>query len=382
MNYWWVNHKQTHSEEIEGGYIWSPERNNDGSTNQTYLNLTKVLPNDIVFSYANGEIKAIGTALDKYSIKNRPTEFGSTGEQWGNKGWLVKINWILLETPFSPKVYISRIAPLLPEKYSPIQKNGNGNQGCYLANINHDLGHLLIDIAGDSDHQIHDLFRNEKQTNLEEGEIDNGKGSTWTNDIIRAFENLGGFAPYSKLYEEVRSLRKGSLPESWKAIIRREVEMHSSDSDAFSGKDLFYSVSGIGKGIWGLRGKELHSPKAADVNEITEPSRSKVETYRILRDTALARALKEIHGYSCQICGLSIDLSSGKSYAEAPHLKPLGSPHNGPDIAGNIVVLCPNHHVLCDYGAIKLSASSFHSHADHLIDEEYIVYHNEAIFKS
>ena len=109
MNYWWVNHKQTHKEEIEGGYIWSPEKNNDGSTNQTYLNLTKVQPYDIVLSYANGEIKAIGTALEKYSETSRPTEFGSTGEQWGSNGWLVPIDWILLATPFSPKVYISCI---------------------------------------------------------------------------------------------------------------------------------------------------------------------------------------------------------------------------------------------------------------------------------
>ena len=179
MNYWWVNHKQTHSEEIEGGYIWSPERNNDGSTNQTYLNLTKVLPNDIVFSYANGEIKAIGTALDKYSNKNKPTEFGSTGEQWGNEGWLVQISWILLATPFSPKLYISRIAPLLPEKYSPIQKNGNGNQGCYLANISHDLGNLLIDIASTSDHQIHYLIRDNQQTRLEDAE----EHHIWNEDI-------------------------------------------------------------------------------------------------------------------------------------------------------------------------------------------------------
>ena len=25
MNYWWVNHNQTHTSEIEGGYIWSPK---------------------------------------------------------------------------------------------------------------------------------------------------------------------------------------------------------------------------------------------------------------------------------------------------------------------------------------------------------------------
>jgi hypothetical protein len=125
----------------------------------------------------------------------------------------------------------------------------------------------------------------------------------------------------------------------------------------------------------------VNSPKAADINEAPESLRSKIEVNRIIRDTALARDLKVMHDFSCQICGQSIDLSNGKLYAEAHHLKPLGSPHNGPDVAGNIVVLCPNHHAQCDYGAIKLSASGLHSHADHIIDEKYIAYHNKEILE-
>lgn len=33
---------------------------------------------------------------------------------------------------------------MLPKRYSPIQNNGNGNQGCYLAGISDALGHLLL----------------------------------------------------------------------------------------------------------------------------------------------------------------------------------------------------------------------------------------------
>src|SRR5687767_7224475 len=31
-SYWWVNHKQTHKEELSGGYIWSPKKNKNGAT--------------------------------------------------------------------------------------------------------------------------------------------------------------------------------------------------------------------------------------------------------------------------------------------------------------------------------------------------------------
>ncbi|WP_270830506.1 hypothetical protein, partial [Aeromonas sp. QDB63] len=60
MAFWWVNHKQTYSAEVGGGYIWSPKTNRNGSKNQTYINLTLTRPGDVVISYAGGLIKAIG----------------------------------------------------------------------------------------------------------------------------------------------------------------------------------------------------------------------------------------------------------------------------------------------------------------------------------
>jgi len=29
MEYWWVNHKQTFDQELNGGYLWSPNTNNE-----------------------------------------------------------------------------------------------------------------------------------------------------------------------------------------------------------------------------------------------------------------------------------------------------------------------------------------------------------------
>ena len=85
------------------------------------------------------------------------------------------------------------------------------------------------------------------------------------------------------------------------------------------------------------------------------PSTTRVETttLRIVRDTALSRAVKLAHGYRCQVCDVQLAVSSG-FYAEAAHVQPLGAPHNGPDVSGNVLCLCPNHHVLFDKGAIWL----------------------------
>lgn len=76
---------------------------------------------------------------------------------------------------------------------------------------------------------------------------------TWTEDIAAALEALGGAGSYEEIYAEVAA-RRSNLPASWQATIRGAIETASSDSQAFrGGKNLFRSVEGIGRGVWGLR---------------------------------------------------------------------------------------------------------------------------------
>ncbi|MBQ4810595.1 HNH endonuclease [Pseudoalteromonas luteoviolacea] len=203
---------------------------------------------------------------------------------------------------------------------------------------------------------------------------------SWEQDIVQALENLGGVASYDDIYSEISKIRS-NLPNTWKAVIRRRIQDMSSDSDGFkNGQDLFYSVNGLGSGVWGLRAKLAFTPSAVDLPEgIKEPERKHTSTYRVLRDTNLARKLKLLHNNSCQICGLKIKLPNGKLYSEAHHIIPLGSPHNGADIPSNIIVLCPNHHVMCDYGAIELCNKEIAQVSSHSISQKSIDYHNTII---
>jgi hypothetical protein len=45
-------------------------------------------------------------------------------------------------------------------------------------------------------------------------------------------------------------------------------------------------------------------------------------------------------------------------------------------VEGNILVLCPNHHALCDLGATRLDLESIRTHPEHRISRQYIDYHN------
>lgn len=125
--------------------------------------------------------------------------------------------------------------------------------------------------------------------------------------------------------------------------------------------------------------KSIATPQAMDIAEPSKTSRLEYTTYRILRDTKLSMEIKAGYEYQCQICGKSIELYGNNLYAETHHIKPLGLPHNGPDIKENILCLCPNHHVQFDYGAFKISKQTFKI-LKHNICDEYIDYHNKYIF--
>jgi hypothetical protein len=74
---------------------------------------------------------------------------------------------------------------------------------------------------------------------------------------------------------------------------------------------------------------------------------------RISRDTAVAQAVKRMYRHRCQVCGLLLETPEGP-YAEAAHIHPLGSPHDGPDVPENVLCLCPTHHVLFDAGVFSV----------------------------
>lgn len=143
--YWWVNHKQTFRQEVDGGYIWSPKVERDGKRNQSYDFMTEVLPGDVVFSYADTFIRAVGFAQAPCYFFPRPEEFGKTGKAWNEFGWRVDVHFQKLSEPISPRDKLDGILPLLPPKYSPLNGKGFGQQKIYLAKISRELAELIAE---------------------------------------------------------------------------------------------------------------------------------------------------------------------------------------------------------------------------------------------
>lgn len=110
--------------------------------------MREVSPGDVVFSYANTEIRVVGFAKRHCYECPKPTEFGVTGMYWDQIGWRVDMAFTPVPQSLRPKTAWSSIARLFPIKYSPLNREGGGNQGTYLAEISAELGSALFGLLG------------------------------------------------------------------------------------------------------------------------------------------------------------------------------------------------------------------------------------------
>lgn len=133
---------------------------------------------------------------------------------------------------------------------------------------------------------------------------------------------------------------------------------------------------------------------AALITHDRSPERTTTERDRLLRDQTLVTELKSLYDHTCQLCGYRLQRGVDAGYAEVHHIKPLGSPHNGPDIPENMLVLCPNHHADFDNGMLTVDPETFtvnHAYDDsisgsqltlrdgHQVHSVFLQHHNDAI---
>jgi hypothetical protein len=207
-------------------------------------------------------------------------------------------------------------------------------------------------------------------------------------EVIHALQQLGGEATWEDIWQSVTENRgSGFAPYldwfNYRTTMFQLVQQHCKVYKKFKGPVYFEQV-----GHNPLRFKlspEYGSIIQKPVTEInTEDQEQTIRTLREqyirLRKPELVHKIKLLYNYHCQICGRTIELGNGRLYAEIHHVKPLGSPHGGPDNLRNMLCVCPNHHVQLDYGAIRLDKLNLHIDSEHRISDEYIEYHNNVIF--
>ncbi len=123
--------------------MWSPKRQQDGRRHFSYDYMKHIQPGDIVFSYANAAIIAIGVARTYCYSFPKPAEFGRAGINWSDEGWKVNVNYRRLAPPVRTMDHIESLRRSLPPIKSPIQHDtGKANQA-YLFEIEKPLAQAL-----------------------------------------------------------------------------------------------------------------------------------------------------------------------------------------------------------------------------------------------
>lgn len=147
MRYWWVSQNQTFEHEVPGGYLWSPKVRRDGTINHYYETMREVSYGDIVFSFNNQRIMAMGIAQGPAYTCPKPAEFGTAGASWNEIGWRVDVIFSILQHPIQPREHMELLRSLLPPRYAPLQSNGTGNQ-LYLTEIPELFAQALVGLIG------------------------------------------------------------------------------------------------------------------------------------------------------------------------------------------------------------------------------------------
>ena len=184
------------------------------------------------------------------------------------------------------------------------------------------------------------------------------KDGSWLSDIVQAYNQLGGIAKYSDVYalvKKVRLARGASWTMASEEAIRKEVEVNSPDSGNFMGRRrVFYSVKGLGKGVWGLLPEYDSTTQNAEKSETILEVAYLEGLEGILRETHYLRGSRDRHlvesrklrdDFRCQACGYRKNVGAEKYIIDVHHLNPIGSVS---DIkltsVDDLICLCPNCH--------------------------------------
>ncbi len=102
---------------------------------------------------------------------------------------------------------------------------------------------------------------------------------------------------------------------------------------------------------------EIEKSYSTDQNELLNKIRNvendkheciNIKSKQYKRSNYLMALIKKLRGYKCQICQETILKENGEYYIEACHI--IAKSDGGKDTLSNILILCPNHHKLFDYG--------------------------------
>ena len=106
--------------------------------------MREVAPGNVVLSFRDTRIAALGVVRSYCYESPKPTEFGTAGSNWSAIGWKIETQFKELHNRVRPKEFIQELKPHLPRKYSPLRENGDGLQSVYLTEVSAAFAEIVL----------------------------------------------------------------------------------------------------------------------------------------------------------------------------------------------------------------------------------------------
>ena len=132
----------TYDRESRGGYIWAPVSNKMGNTFHHWDRLLHVREGDLILHGYQGYVQAVSVARTSCYSCEQPDEL-RTEDLWYKEGRMVDCDYTFIRYPIKTADFKNDILRFCNVKYSPFNKNGDGNMG-YLYEINSELARIFL----------------------------------------------------------------------------------------------------------------------------------------------------------------------------------------------------------------------------------------------
>lgn len=141
--------------ESRGGFIWAPQHSQSGSHVFHWDNMLLVKEGDIVLHGCNAHVAAVSIAVSGCYDCVRPKE-RTFEDSWNNEGRRVDLKYTTFLNPIKTSDFRHDILEYCKVKYSPFDKDGNGNMG-YLYELNRELARVFLRAAVRSNPYLSDV---------------------------------------------------------------------------------------------------------------------------------------------------------------------------------------------------------------------------------
>jgi hypothetical protein len=101
------------------------------------------------------------------------------------------------------------------------------------------------------------------------------------------------------------------------------------------------------------KGKPLPTPTPG-----TEAARRLANVKQLVRRGDNRKFIQQLYSGTCQLSGVVLRVPDEKFTVDCAHIRPLGSPHNGPDDVSNMLSLSPTMHRLLDRRCLRIDPNN------------------------